>query len=211
MRDDSGAFDTSAAPDPVTLKEVDMAANKLPDPGFVRECLDYDPDTGAFTWRDRPQRHFISVVKGMLSWNAKWAGKPAGSVHRGARGKIYWTIRLDGAPILAHRLAWLLMRGDPGQSEIDHIDGDPLNNRIANLRLATRSEQRANARRFLRGTITGVKGVTVSSGRKILRYDARVTVNGVTHYLGCFDTIEEAAEVRRRAAIALHGEFHREE
>jgi hypothetical protein len=191
-----------------------MATNKLPDIGFVRECLDYDPDTGIFLWRERPPRHFPGGAfgRGWGSWNAKWANKLAGSPHRGARGKVYWTIRLASVPILAHRLAWLLVNGaDPWPREVDHIDSDPMNNRITNLRLATRSQQSANSRRYIRGTATGVKGVTVSSGRKILRYDARVRANGKTHYLGCFPTIEEAAKVCRDAGLALHGKFYRHE
>jgi hypothetical protein len=191
--------------------EATMAASKLPDIDFVRECLDYDPDTGGFTWRERPPNHFLNgeFGRGRRSWNAKWAGKPAGAKHWGARGKIYWTIRLASVPILAHRLAWLLIYGDPGEFEIDHIDSDGLNNRIANLRLATSGQQRFNSRLYVRGTVTGVKGVTVSSGRKILRYDARVRLNGKVHYLGCFPTIEEASEACRKARMALHGEFHR--
>jgi hypothetical protein len=188
-----------------------MAASKLPEIGFVRECLDYDPDTGVFRWRERPPSHFLNgeFGRGWRSWNAKWADKPAGAKHWGARGKIYWTIRLASTPILAHRLAWLVIHGDPGDWEIDHIDGDPMNNRIVNLRLATRHEQRANARLYSRGTVTGVKGVT-PNGRSN-GYDARITVNRKTHYIGHFATIEEAAEARRKAAVELHGEFHRHE
>jgi hypothetical protein len=189
--------------------EATMAASKLPDIDFVRECLDYDPDTGVFRWRERPPSHFLNgeFGRGWRSWNAKWAGKSAGATHNGARGKVYWTIRLASAPILAHRLAWLMMRGDPGEFEIDHIDGDPMNNRITNLRLATRSQQSANSKRYSRGTYTGIKGVTPNSSSK--GYDARIRVKGKTHYIGHFRTIEEAAEARRKAAIDLHGEFHR--
>jgi hypothetical protein len=186
-----------------------VATKKLPDLSFVRECLDYDPDTGAFLWRERPLHHFVSA-RGWWQWNPKHAGKPAGTRHHGARGTFYWAIGLAGTPYLAHRIAWLLVHSvDPWPDEIDHIDGNPSNNRIANLRLATRGQNRANSRLRRVGTITGVKGVTVSSGRKILRYDARVHLNGVTHYLGCFPTIEEATEARREAAVRLHGEFVR--
>ena len=185
-----------------------MAASKLPEIGFVRECLNYDPDTGAFTWRSRPRHHFVSD-RGEWQWNPKHAGRVAGAKHNGAYGKVYWTIRLARVPILAHRLAWLLVHGDPWPHEIDHIDGDPLNNRIANLRLATRSQQSANSRRQAQGTQTGVKGVTPNPSSN--GYDARITVSGKTHYIGHFRTIEDAAEARRKAAIKLHGDFHRHE
>lgn len=177
-----------------------MAASKLPDIGFLRECLDYDPASGIFTWRERPRRHFVSD-RGWWQWNPKFAGKPAGYWSRG-----YLTIRLDGPLYLAHRLAWLLIYEEHPAMGIDHIDGDPGNNRIANLRLATQSQQRFNARgRYV--SKTGVKGVTLNGDRR--GYDARIVVNGKLHYLGYFRTIEEAAEARRNAAVALHGEFVR--
>ena len=179
-----------------------MAINKLPDINFIRECLDYDPDTGVFTWRKRPRSHFAND-RGHWQWNGKLAGKPAGSRSRPS-GHICWVIRLSGHIWMAHRLAWLMVHeADPAQG-IDHIDGDPLNNRINNLRLATQSQQRFNARPRT-NSHTGIKGVTLN-GRG---YDARITINGKTQYLGYFQTIEEATEARHSAATALHGEFVR--
>lgn len=185
-----------------------MAITKLPDLRFVRECLDYDPATGMFAWRERPRSHFVSD-RGWRQWNPKHAGNKAGSRHNGAGGKIYWCIRLQGHLWLAHRIAWLMAYGTDPDSEIDHADGDPLNNRIANLRLATRSEQMANRRLNTKGTQTGVKGVTPNSDRR--GFDARIRMNGKTHYLGYFRTIQDAAEARSKAAVRLHGRFARHE
>ncbi len=183
-----------------------MAAGKLPEIGFVRECLDYDPDTGVFTWRERPLRHFVNA-RGHWQWNGRYPGTPAGSEKGRARSRNYVGIRLNGELFNAHRLAWLLHHGtDPEASEIDHIDGDALNNRISNLRLATRSENTSN-RRVARNTQTGVKGVTVHGNG----YIACIKSKGKRYYLGWFHSIEEAAEARRKAAIELHGEFHRHE
>jgi hypothetical protein len=107
---------------------------------------------------------------------------------------------------MAHRLAWLLVHEDDPVSGIDHIDGDPLNNRIKNLRLATQSQQRFNARPRTHSR-TGIKGVTLNGDRR--GYDARITIEGKTQYLGYFRTIEDAAKARREAAERLHGEFVR--
>lgn len=173
---------------------------KMPELAFVRECLDYDPDTGIFVWRKRPRSHFVSD-RGEWQWNAKFAGKPAGYWSRG-----YLTIRLKGPLYMAHRLAWLMVYGDEPTMGIDHIDGSPTNNRIANLRLATQSQQRFNARPRTYSR-TGVKGVTLNSDGR--GYDARITIDGKTQYLGYFRSVEAAAEARRQAAAALHGEFVR--
>ena len=185
-----------------------MAARKLPDIEFVRECLDYDPDTGIFTWRERPLAHFSSP-HGQLITNARDAGKAAGSKHEAGRQgeRIYWGIRIAGVFYPAHRLAWLLVYGiDPGQYEIDHIDGDGLNNRITNLRLATRGENSSNSRRRS-SVLSGVKGVQANGSG----FMARITKDGETHYLGTFRTPEEATEARRKAAAAMHGVFVRHE
>jgi hypothetical protein len=186
--------------------EATMAASKLPDIDFVRECLDYDPDSGVFRWRARPQHHFLNP-ESMKRMHARDAGRVAGSKHISGRHneRIYWGIRLAGIFYPAHRIAWLLIyRIDPTPLEIDHINGDGLDNRIANLRLATRAENASNARRAL-DNISGTKGVQ-SNGNG---YMARIRVHGKQHYLGTFRTLEEAVEARRKAADELHGVFAR--
>jgi hypothetical protein len=178
-----------------------MAAKTLPDREYVRECLDYNPDTGKFRWRARPFAHFMNSWRHNW-WNAKYAGKAAGHNLHG-----YVRIKLDGALFGAHRLAWLLERGEPVPAEIDHINGISSDNWISNFRAADRGQNVANTGR-LRNNRSGVKGVRViRSGR----FEARIRANGTPHILGVFDTKEEAAEARRTAAIRLHGEFARHE
>ena len=182
-----------------------MAAKKLPDLSFVRECLDYDPDTGVFTWRARPLHHFANKAS-QHRMNMRDHGRIAGSRHDAGRygERIYWGIRLAGRFYPAHRIAWLLTYGlDPGRMEIDHINNDGLDNRITNLRLATRSENAANSR--VQGSVSGIKGVQQNGSG----YMARIRADGRSIYLGTFRTIEEAVEARREAAARLHGIYAR--
>jgi hypothetical protein len=124
---------------------------------------------------------------------------------KGAR--TYWAITLNDTMFLGHRIAWFMVHGiDPAPAEIDHIDGVPLNNRIANLRLATRQQQTFN-RRARTHCITGCKGVSENGSG----YTARITISGKVHRLGTFPTIAEAAEAYRAAAVRLHREFRRDE
>jgi hypothetical protein len=103
----------------------------LPSLEVLRQAISYDPDTGTMVWRvDLPNR-----VR---------AGSPAGSLSR--RG--YIRVRIGSRSLAAHRIAWYLHHGiDPGELEVDHINRDPSDNRISNLRLVDGKANRANSRR----------------------------------------------------------------
>lgn len=153
----------------------------------LRDVLNYDPATGIFTWKKMNRRHWL-------------LGTVAGCPH--SRG--YVKIFVKGHTYFAHRLAWLYVRGEWPPEEVDHINGDRSDNRISNLRLATRSQNRANT--FLRTDNTsGIKGVSMHSTSK--RWRARVYRNGVETHLGFFNTKEEAAEAYRVAALESFGQF----
>ena len=98
---------------------------------------------------------------------------------------------------LAHRVAYKLMTGeDPGNQVVDHINCDRADNRWCNLRLATRSQNRMNSKRK-------IKGYTCVNGR----YVARIYVRGQQERLGTFDTPEEARAAYITRARAVYGEF----
>lgn len=178
-----------------------MATKTLPDREYVCECLDYSPDRGIFQWRIRPAHHFSSARE-CARWNTRYAGTFAGS----ARTDGYLAIYINRSRFMAHRLAWLLAYGEPVPLIIDHIDGHEWNNRIANLRLADYPGNLANQRGH-RNSTTGVKGVFRI--KLTGRFVARVMKNRRPHHIGTFDTMEEAAAARRKAAKRLHGAFAR--
>lgn len=174
-----------------------MALKTLPPRTLLRELLHYDVTTGELTWRPRPREMFRSD-NAHRTWNTRYAFKPAG----GTRGSPYLYIAVHHTQYLAHRLVWLYAHGDPMPDCIDHIDGNPLNNRFANLRAATKAQNCANMRMRDSNT-SGVKGVGLLKGR----WRARIVVNFKEHHLGYFDTLEEAAKARFDAAVRLQGAF----
>lgn len=105
---------------------------------------------------------------------------------------------------MAHQLAWLYVNGTWPPSQIDHIDGDGLNNKIENLRLANSAQNNSN--RSFNGAV-GFKGVYWNKSGKA--YRAQIQINGRRIYLGSFATPEEAHEAYVKAAKELHGEFAR--
>lgn len=155
----------------------------------LRELLSYDPDTGLFVWRVNKRGH-------------RKTGDIAGSLDKSG----YWIIRLDQRNYPAHRLAWLYMTGEWPAHHIDHRDLDKANNRWANLRQATVSQNLANRRKY-KNNQSGFKGVIWHARDK--RWRADIRKNGKGYFLGNFRTPEEAHAAYRVAAERLYGEFAR--
>lgn len=157
-------------------------------------ALDYDPDTGLFTWKIRADK--------ATNWNTRWAGKLAGGYDKDG----YHNIVVNGFGYKAHRLAVLFMTGEWPPEDVDHADLDAGNNRWSNLRLATRTDNNGN-RAMTGNAASGFKGVYLipSTGR----WYSKIQRNDVGEYLGTFDTREEAHAAYVRAAERLYGEFAR--
>ena len=147
------------------------------------ERLHYDPETGIFT---------RTVVSG---------GCLVGSVAGTADGRGYQQIRIGGRKYLSHRLAWLYVYGALPCKHLDHVNRDKSDNRISNLREATRSENNQN-RGPQKNNTSGYRGVSWNS--RFLRWQARISVCGKRKSLGYFDTAEIAFEAYKAAARLLH-------
>jgi len=104
-----------------------------------------------------------------------------------------------------HRLIWIFHFGEiPKGIQIDHIDLDKSNNRIENLRLATRSQNRGNLIAY-KNTTSGLKGVHFHKRQN--KWTASIQKENVSKHLGSFDTKVEASEAYKQAALELFGEF----
>jgi hypothetical protein len=117
-------------------------------------------------------------------------------------------IGIDGKHYLAHRLAWLYVHGLWPAIEVDHWDRNRKNNRMGNLREATRSENMRNVGKTVANK-SGAKGVSWSQERK--KWVASIQHNKRTIALGRYETIEAAKAAYDAAALKLHGEFARTE
>ena len=131
------------------------------------------------------------------------AGDEAGGI--AGRYKNYKTVKVDGCIYQLHRIIFLMHRGYLPE-EIDHIDGNGLNNDIENLRAATRSQNCRN-KGAQKNNTSGFKGVSWQKRDK--KWQAQIKLDGKAHHLGRFDTLEAAHEAYKAAATKLHKEFAR--
>ncbi len=154
----------------------------------LRERFSYDPDTGIF-------RH----IKPSKYQGALKAGDEAGYIREGK----YLVISINNRQYYAHRLAWLYVNGEWPPELLDHINQDKLDNRISNLRLASKSENCSNGSLRTNNT-SGYKGV-VKFGHK---WKAQITHNQEVIYLGLHDTPEKAHAAYVKKSKELRGDFH---
>jgi hypothetical protein len=120
----------------------------------------------------------------------------------------YIVVRFGGRQTLAHRIIWAIYYGELPSRFIDHVNGDRSDNRIVNLRLASRSENNQNAT-IRKDNKTGFKGVRWVERDK--RFVASIRVNGKYKSLGYFIDAESASAAYQQKAKELHGEFHYEQ
>ena len=159
---------------------------KMPPLSFFQERLEYNPETGEFTW--------------LGDFNAKRVGRRAGTTV-GVKG--YRTITIKKRRHYEHRIAWYMMTGDdPTGFEIDHINGNKADNRFSNLRLATSQTNKANCG-LTSSNSSGFKGVHARGSCWI----AGITFNRKLIHIGMFKTAEEAAKAYDAKAVELFGEY----
>lgn len=160
---------------------------------------------------DLTHEQLKSVIKyipvcGLFLWTHNYPGFKGGTVAGWTKRGGYTYLSIYGKTYLAHRLAWLYTYGEWPPAQIDHIDGDPSNNRIENLRLATGSENQQN-RKIASNNTSGAKGVSKIGNR----FRAQIKVFGKLRNLGTYGTLNEAADAYKAAAERYFGEFARPE
>jgi len=159
------------------MKSIDLAR--------LRSLLAYDPQSGEIRW---------IVDRG----NSSKLNHLAGTLTQGG----YRVIEVDGSAFKAHRIAWALYYGGWPKCRLDHINRDPADNRINNLREATHAQNIANTRSKMSGRR---KGVYWHKQRKC--WHSNITIGGKKKHLGLFNTMEEASIAFEQASSEIYGKF----
>lgn len=159
------------------MAKSDLTAERL------RELLHYDPDTGIFTWRVCP-RH------------PRLVGKQAGGIVKHG----YLVTAIDGTHYKCHRLVWLYVHSKWPPEHIDHINGIRSDNRLLNLRIASRAINNQNRRKPVTGSASGLLGVTPYRNKWV----AQISVNFMKIHIGVYKTPELAHAAYIEAKRRLH-------
>jgi hypothetical protein len=149
----------------------------------LKQRVSYNKETGKFTRLASKRGDAANKETGTLTNNGYVLLWVAGNLQK------------------AHRMAWLYEYGELPDCDIDHINGIKSDNRIDNLRPATRSENNQNRRMSNKNNKHCTIGV---SRNRIGKYVAGITINRKAIHLGCFETIEEASDAYQRAKAEHH-------
>lgn len=149
----------------------------------LKELLDYEPETGVFTWK---------VARG-----GRGVGDVAGSTRKDGRTVMCLDTRL----YLRHRCAWLYVYGLWPSDSTDHRSGNKVDDRVVNLRPCTHGENSQNLT-ARKGSKSGLLGVSWDKGKG--RWHAQITKQYTRKHLGYFNTPEEAHQAYLTAKAQLH-------
>ena len=150
------------------------------------QVLHYDAASGRFAWA-------VNRCGGAKSGDAAGTVKQGGYIQIQANGKLYY----------AHRLAWLFAHGCWPAGHIDHIDGNPSNNAIANLRDVSAEVNQQNQRRAHRSNrSSGMQGVSFDA--RTGRWLAKISLQNRTKNLGRYSTPELAHQAYVSAKRSMH-------
>lgn len=152
---------------------------------YLKHLFYYNPNTGTFT-------RLVTVApsgkckKGVIAGSKKSDG--------------YVRIVVDGVSYAAHRLAWLYYYGVEPTKDLDHINRIRDDNRIVNLKEASKSENAMNQKMYSTNT-SGVKGVVFNKQNN--KWQAQIGYSGEKLYLGLYNTLQEAKEAYEEASNLL--------
>tara|TARA_R110000737_G_scaffold272918_1_gene279861 strand:+ start:225 stop:809 length:585 start_codon:yes stop_codon:yes gene_type:complete len=170
-----------------------------PDIAHIHRRLDCNVVTGNIEHKPRTPEDFGHTSKPEAlakTFNKKYAGNAWGQIS----GKGHHSGLVDGASLLAHHVVWMFASGEWPKLDVNHINGKPDDNRISNLRLATKEDISRNLSMNVKNK-SGVNGVYFDKSRS--KWIAEIKQNNIKIWLGRFDHLIDATDARAAAEREL--------
>lgn len=163
-----------------------------PDLSYLKTRLHVDVDAGRVYWIDATKHH------------ANLVGHEAGSARATTRGdKRYWYVKVDSVALKRSHIVFLFATGKWPDLQIDHINGDSLDDRSLNLREVTPTQNAWNHKRRRKKAATPMGVRQMASGR----YQARIACDKKQIVIGTFDTPHQAAQAYQQKRKELFREY----
>lgn len=163
----------------------------LPTLEYLRERIAVDADVGVVRWVDATKYH------------VPLNGREAGAACRTTSGKVYWRVKVDGRPIKRSHIVFLFVTGKWPTQQIDHINGNSLDDRAVNLREATPTQNAWNHKSRKKSTALPMGIRQLPSGR----FQARIACNKKTVHLGSFASVADALTAYTNKRKELFGDY----
>ena len=161
-----------------------MKAKTLPPLETLRSLLDYNAETGEMRWQN------YAGFKNKLAKSTTSTG--------------YMRLQIQGKSFLTHRIAWKMIHGTDPVNQIDHVNKNPKDNRISNLREATESQNKWN-RPAQQNNTSNIKGVSFWGGRN--HWAVQISCRGKRYRKAGFLTAREAEVHIIQKREEIHGVF----
>jgi hypothetical protein len=179
---------------------------------YLKKILHYDPSSGLFTWLERPVsmfKHCKNPQGYCNNWNSRFANQEAGCIWTQKESKTSYlkigiTLNKKTKRYRAHRLAILYTDGHLPPEQVDHIDGNGLNNRRNNLREVSDGENNKNMP-IQSNNKSGTVGVYWNKAAQ--KWQVQIKANGKRIHGGLFINKEDA--VKKRKAMEIKYNFHK--
>lgn len=171
----------------------------LPDRDYLNQCFELSK-TGNLVWKVRPRFHFNSP-QAHFGFNKRFAGTVAGC----DMGKGYYSVSINSTRYKVHRIIYHIAVGDANAyTHIDHVNGNPSDNRPENLRGSDASKNAINFKGARADSSSKVRGVTWK--KKNQKWESWVIHQGKRLYLGLFETLKEAETISANKRLELYGD-----
>lgn len=176
---------------------MSISSIKLPTQEYLVVRFSYEEDTGTLRWKEVLPEDWRLSESGRKKFNTRHSGEVAGHIFKGSSNQLSTQVRVDGKSYYVHRIIWKIMTGEEPNT-IDHIDGNPLNNKWNNLR---DTDNLGNCKNFKKNKNNSSGYTGISWNKASGKWEAYIWHECKKYNLGFHTDIEDAIAIRKEKEV----------